>query len=80
SIAVGFFNLLPLPLLDGGHFVMYLFEGILRKKITPKVMRYVQSTGIAILVSILIFATYNDVMRIYNAKKEKANAEQKLQK
>jgi regulator of sigma E protease len=73
SVAVGFFNLLPLPLLDGGHFVLYLFEGILRKKITPTVIKYVNSTGIVILVSILIFATYNDVMRIYNSKKHQDN-------
>lgn len=76
SIAVGFFNLLPLPLLDGGHFVLYLFEGVFRKKITPAIMRYVQNTGIVILISILIFATYNDIMRIYNSKIEK----EKIQK
>lgn len=69
SIAVGFFNLLPLPLLDGGHFVLYLWEGLFRKKITPKIIKYVNSTGIAVLVSILIFATYNDITRIYNSHK-----------
>jgi regulator of sigma E protease len=71
SVAVGFFNILPLPLLDGGHFILYLFEGILRKKITPTVIKYVNSTGIVILVSLLIFATYNDVTRIYNSKIKK---------
>ncbi|MEF3280145.1 MAG: RIP metalloprotease RseP [Elusimicrobiota bacterium] len=65
SIAVGFFNLLPLPLLDGGHFILYFFEGIFKKKITPAIMKYVNSTGIVILISILIFATYNDIIRIY---------------
>lgn len=72
SIAVGFFNLLPLPLLDGGHAVLYFFEGLFRKKLTPNIIKYVNSTGIALLLSILIFATYNDIMRIYHAKKEKA--------
>jgi len=71
SIAVGFFNLLPLPLLDGGHFVLYLFEWIFKRKITPTIMKYVQNTGIAILLSILVFATYNDIMRIYNSHKDK---------
>jgi len=69
SVAVGIFNLLPLPLLDGGHFVLYLFEGILRRKITPTVIKYVNSTGIVIILSILVFATYNDILRIYNSKK-----------
>ena len=68
SVAVGFFNLLPIPLLDGGHFILYLFEGIFRKKITPTVIKYVNSTGIVIILSILIFATYNDIMRIYHSK------------
>ncbi len=74
SIAVGFFNLLPLPLLDGGHFVMYLFEGISRKKLTPQIIRYVNSVGIVILASILIFATYSDINRIYEHYKVKSQA------
>ncbi|MCX7905515.1 MAG: site-2 protease family protein, partial [Elusimicrobiales bacterium] len=74
SIAVGFFNLLPLPLLDGGHFIMYLFEGVFRRKITPTIMKYVSSLGILILVSILIFATYSDIMRIYNSYKAKVQS------
>lgn len=73
SIAVGFFNLLPLPLLDGGHFILYLFEGVFRKKITPQIMKYVSSAGIVILVSILLFATYSDITRIYESHKAKAN-------
>ncbi len=71
SVAVGFFNLLPLPLLDGGHIILYLYEGIFSKKLTPTLIRYVQTTGIAILLMILVFATYNDVIRIYNSKKVK---------
>lgn len=71
SIAVGFFNFLPLPLLDGGYFILYFFEGIFRAKITPKVMKYVSSAGIVILISILIFATYSDINRIYESYKSK---------
>lgn len=71
SIAVGFFNLLPLPMLDGGHFLLYFFEWVFSLKITPRIMRYVNSTGIVILMSILIFATYNDVKRIYDTAKTK---------
>lgn len=71
SVAIGFFNILPLPLLDGGHIVLYLYEGIFKKKITPKMIKYVTSTGLALLLFIFIFATYSDIMRIYNAHIEK---------
>ncbi len=66
SVAVGFFNLLPIPLLDGGHAVLYIIEGISRRKLTGRVMQAVNSVGLAILLGILIFATYSDVMRMRN--------------
>ncbi|PIS46762.1 MAG: hypothetical protein COT17_06945 [Elusimicrobia bacterium CG08_land_8_20_14_0_20_51_18] len=71
SVAVGFFNLLPIPLLDGGHVILYLFEGIFRRKITTNIMRYVNSAGIVILLSIMVFATYSDIMRIWKSKSAK---------
>jgi len=81
SIAVGFFNLLPIPLLDGGHSILYIFEGITRKQITPKIMGYVNSAGMAFLLGILVFATYNDVKRIYDSHvAKKAEASQKMDK
>lgn len=68
SVAVGIFNLLPIPLLDGGHAVLYLIEAIVRKKITVKVMQVVNSIGIAMLAVILIFATYSDIARLIKPK------------
>ncbi|MFA6434260.1 MAG: M50 family metallopeptidase [Elusimicrobiales bacterium] len=68
SVAVGFFNLLPIPLLDGGHAVLFIFEGIFRRKLTARVMGWVNSAGIAFLVGILIFATYNDIVRLLPKK------------
>jgi len=70
SVAVGFFNLLPIPLLDGGHALMYIGEGIFRRKITMKVMKVTNSVGLAILGFILIFATYSDIMRIHSSRKK----------
>ena len=67
SVAVGFFNILPIPLLDGGHAVLYIAEGISRRKLTPDIMKYVNGAGIAVLLSILLFATYSDIMRIVSA-------------
>ncbi|MBI5242438.1 MAG: site-2 protease family protein [Elusimicrobia bacterium] len=69
SVAIGFFNLLPIPLLDGGHAVLYLWEGLSRRKLTMKTMAVVNSIGLALLVSILIFATYNDVLRLRESRK-----------
>jgi regulator of sigma E protease len=67
SVAVGFFNLLPIPLLDGGHAILFLAEGVFGRRLGPKAMGYVNSAGIAVLLSILLFATYNDIMRFVPA-------------
>ena len=64
SVAIGFFNLLPLPLLDGGHGAFYFWEGIVGKRLTPQAMEKANTVGLAFLMSLLVFATYNDVVRI----------------
>lgn len=77
SVAVGFFNLLPIPLLDGGWAVLYLYEGVSRRKLTGEIMKYVNGAGIAMLLSILLFATYSDIMRLVSSHAaKKAAAEQ----
>ncbi|OGS11881.1 MAG: hypothetical protein A2234_11475 [Elusimicrobia bacterium RIFOXYA2_FULL_58_8] len=81
SVAVGFFNLLPIPLLDGGWAVLFLFEGIFKRRITPVIMKYVNGAGIGLLMSILLFATYSDIMRIktsHDAKKAAATTQEGL--
>ena len=75
SVAVGFFNLLPIPLLDGGHAVIFICEGIFRRKITLKVMQGVNMVGITILGAILLFATYSDIMRIKTSHDSKKAAQ-----
>lgn len=74
SVAVGFFNLLPIPLLDGGWAVLYLFEGISRRKLTGDIMKYVNAAGMIMLLGILVFATYNDIMRIVSSRAAKKAA------
>ncbi|MBI4051752.1 MAG: site-2 protease family protein [Elusimicrobia bacterium] len=69
SVAVGFFNLLPIPLLDGGHAALYIWEGLSGKKLTEKTVRIANSFGLAILLSILIFATYSDISRLRSQNK-----------
>ncbi len=74
SVAVGFFNLLPIPLLDGGWIVLYLFEGVSRRKLSANIMKYVNVAGMALLMSIFLFATYSDIVRIKTAHDAKKAA------
>lgn len=64
SVAIGFFNFLPIPLLDGGHAVLYIWEGITKRRLTEKTMAVANTVGMAFLMSILLFATYQDIMRL----------------
>jgi regulator of sigma E protease len=66
SVAIGFFNILPVPLLDGGHAAMYIWEGIAGRRPSKEASAAANSVGIAFLFSLLLFATYNDVMRIHS--------------
>lgn len=68
SVAIGFFNILPVPLLDGGHAVFYIWEGIAGRRPKPELIEKVNGLGIAFLLSLLVFATYNDVVRIRNER------------
>jgi regulator of sigma E protease len=74
SVAIGFFNLLPIPLLDGGHAVLYLWEGISHRKLTTKAIAVVNSIGLAFLMSLLLFATYNDIIRIRESRRAEKTA------
>jgi regulator of sigma E protease len=74
SVAIGFFNLLPLPLLDGGHGAFYFWEGLAGKRLTPETQEKANTVGLAFLLSLLAFATYNDVLRIRTEHAARATA------
>lgn len=61
STAVGFLNLLPIPMLDGGHLVFYGYEAIMRRKPSDKVMNVLMSLGMALVLSVMLFALWNDI-------------------
>ncbi|MDD3115717.1 MAG: RIP metalloprotease RseP [Anaerovibrio sp.] len=63
SLNLGLINLLPVPALDGGHFVMLVLEGLRGKPLGPKAMYYIQAAGVILLVSLMIFTTFNDIMK-----------------
>ena len=72
SVAIGFFNLLPLPLLDGGHGAFYFWEGLVGRRLTPETQEKANTVGLAFLMSLLVFATYNDVLRIRSERAARA--------
>jgi regulator of sigma E protease len=64
SISLGVLNLLPVPLLDGGHLMYYMVEMIKGSPVSEKTMEIGQQIGIAILLTLMIFAFYNDINRL----------------
>jgi regulator of sigma E protease len=61
SINLGFINLLPIPLLDGGHLLFYVIEGVRRKPLKPETQEWAFRTGLAALLALMIFVTFNDL-------------------
>ena len=61
SINLGFINLLPIPLLDGGHLFFYLIEGVRRRPLPPQAQEWAFRSGLALLLSFMIFVTFNDL-------------------
>lgn len=61
SINLGFINLLPIPMLDGGHLFLYALEGIRRRPLNPKVQEWAFMSGFALLMSLMLFLTWNDL-------------------
>ena len=64
SISLGVLNLLPLPMLDGGHLMYYLFEGVTGRPVSTLWLERLQRGGIAILLLMMSVALYNDVARL----------------
>jgi regulator of sigma E protease len=64
SISLGVLNLLPIPLLDGGHLMYYIVEIIKGSPVSERVMEIGQQIGTVILLSLMLFAFYNDINRL----------------
>jgi len=62
SISVGIFNLLPVPVLDGGHLLFYSLEAIRGRPVSPLFRERAQIVGVMLLIALMIFVTYNDVL------------------
>ncbi len=64
SISLAIINILPFPVLDGGHLVIILIEGITRKEIPVKVKIAIQNVGFVMLLLLMAFIVYNDIMNL----------------
>jgi regulator of sigma E protease len=64
SVSLGVFNLLPLPVLDGGHLLYYLYEACTGHPPSPKWLEAMQRFGVASIVALMVFSLFNDVVRL----------------
>ena len=68
SINLGILNLLPIPILDGGHVLFLCLEVIRGKPLSERVLILAQRVGLAIIITLMVFAFYNDIMRLVTGK------------
>ncbi|MBP7241692.1 RIP metalloprotease RseP [Amaricoccus sp.] len=64
STAIGLLNLFPIPILDGGHFVAFLIEAVRGRPPSERAMQVAMSIGLGLILLLMVFATYNDIMRM----------------
>lgn len=65
SINLGLINLFPIPILDGGHFLFLGLEAIFRRPLSIKKMEIAQQIGLIFIILLMLFAFYNDLIRIF---------------
>jgi regulator of sigma E protease len=64
SISLGLFNLFPIPVLDGGHIWFLIVEAVRGRPLSRRVREMTQQVGLALLLLLMLFAFYNDIMRV----------------
>jgi regulator of sigma E protease len=64
SVGIGFLNLMPIPVLDGGHLLFYAYEAIARRPLAAKVQAAGYRVGLALVLGLMLFATWNDLQRL----------------
>lgn len=63
SVSIGLLNLFPIPVLDGGHLLFYAIEAVRRRPLPPAVQDMAFRVGFAVLLTLIVFANYNDIVR-----------------
>lgn len=64
SVGLGFLNLLPVPILDGGHLLFYAYEAVARRPLHEKIQAAGYRVGLALLLGLMLFATWNDLKKL----------------
>ena len=64
SVNLGVLNLLPIPVLDGGHLLFYTIEAVRGRPVSLKTRELAQQIGIAILITLMLVVFYNDILRL----------------
>jgi len=64
SINLGILNLLPIPILDGGHLLFFFIEGIMGKPLSIRKRELAQQVGLFLLIALMVFVFYNDIYRL----------------
>jgi regulator of sigma E protease len=64
SVAVGFMNLLPIPVLDGGHLLFYAYEGAARRPLGARAQAAGYRVGLVLILGLVLFATWNDIQQL----------------
>ncbi len=65
SANIGFLNLLPIPVLDGGHLLFYAFEAVRRKPLSERFQQMGFQVGLALLMMLMVFVNFNDLMNVW---------------
>ena len=65
SVNVGIFNLLPIPILDGGRIFITLIEMLIGRKLSERVQNVIMTIGLVAIVALMLYATWNDITRLF---------------
>jgi regulator of sigma E protease len=68
SVNLGVLNLLPVPILDGGHLAFFLIELVIGRPVSKRTREIAQQVGLVLLVSLMMLAFYNDIARMFTSK------------
>lgn len=64
SVSIGLLNILPFPVLDGGHLIFIIVEAVTRRQIPSKIKLNIQKVGLALILAFFLLVTYHDILRI----------------
>ena len=65
SVNLGILNLFPVPVLDGGHLLFFFIEAVIRRPVSLKTREIAQQVGVFLLLMLMVFVFYNDIMRLF---------------